>query len=351
MAGKGNRAKLHHYVPQGYLRGFANEKGQVRVIPLDRSRKPFVSSVKNVAAQTHFHTIEELEEPDAFETALSEVEGKASRIIKAFEKKTFPRSEDDRWDLSYYMALQSVRGPDTRKTTEHLNAKLIRLEIGAAGRSNVGPWIKRNFGFDPSPEQEDRVWAEATQPDGPPISFSNRDHIQYMLDMAEELTPYFACRQWSLVRFERRALFTSDAPVSLIRDPEDGGWGGVGYMTAQAITFPLTRELGLLMNSPIWMLEGHKPDDSRVQDIRAALLRGEADGIQAGTTAREKLFNGHSAHSAREYIFCHPEDTKYVPEDLPEANLINVRAQGGLFDAEFDGDPWFAAMGSDEGTT
>lgn len=348
MAGNGNRAKLHHYVPQAYLRGFANAKGRVKVVPLDRSRDPFISSVKNVAAQTHFHTIDELEEPDAFETALSGVEGEAVRIIGQFGKGEFPPSEDDRLTLSYYMALQSVRGPDTRKTSEHLNAQLIRFEIGAGGRPNVGNWIKKNFGYDPFPEQEDKIWADATQPDGPPITFSNLEHIQHMLDMAKELTPYFARRLWSLVQFERRSLVTSDAPVSLIRDPKDEGWGGVGYMTAWGIAFPLTRELGLLMNSPTWMLEGQKPDDSGVQDIRAAVLRGEADGIQAGTTAMEKLFNEHSAHSAREYIYCHPEDAKYVPDDLPEPNLINVSPAGGLFDAEFDGEPWFETVHQDE---
>lgn len=311
------------------------------MVPLDPARKAFISSVKNVAAQTHFHTIDDPEEPDAFETALSGIEGEAIGIIGKFRRNEFPPSEEDRWTLSYYMALQSVRGPDARKTLEHLRAQIVRFEIGAAGRVSVGKWIKENCGFDPSPEQEGRVWADATQPDGPPIRFSNLAHIRHMIDMAEELTSYFAGRQWSLVRFERRALVTSDAPVSLIRDPQDDGWDGVGFMTAWGITFPLTRELGLLMNDPTWMLEGLEPDGFRAQEIRAAVLRGKTDGIQIGTTAMEKLFNEHLAHSARQYIYCHPEDAKYVPDDLPEPELINVRAAGGLFDAEFNGEPWF----------
>lgn len=340
MRGKGNTAKLHHYVPQAYLRGFTTEKGRITVVPLDRSRKSFTSSVKDVAAQTHFHAVEGLEEPDEFEKALSGVEGEAIRIIGKLESNEFPLSESDRWTFSYYMALQSVRGPDTRKTMEHLRAKIVRVEIGAGGRKNVGNWTQKNFGYDPSPEQEDRIWAEATPAGGLPISFSNIAHIQHMVNTAEKLTPYFAARPWSLVRFERRSLVTSDSPVSLICNPEDGAWEGVGFMKAWGITFPLTRKLGLLMNDPMVTIEGLGIEESRVQEIRAAVLRGEADGTQEGTTAIEKLFNEHLAYSAGEYVYHHPEDAKFVPGDLPEPNLINMRA-GGFMDAEFDGEPWF----------
>lgn len=43
-------ANLHHYVLQGYLRGFATEEERIIAVPLDRARSPFATSVKNVAA-------------------------------------------------------------------------------------------------------------------------------------------------------------------------------------------------------------------------------------------------------------------------------------------------------------
>lgn len=46
-------------------------------------------------------------------------------------------------ELSFYVALQAVRGPDTRATME-LQAKIVRVEIGAGGRKNLGRWIKEN---------------------------------------------------------------------------------------------------------------------------------------------------------------------------------------------------------------
>jgi|GEM_PF-1436321 hypothetical protein len=342
MAAKDRQSKLHHYVPQGYLRAFANDRDQIRVVPLAASRTPFTTAVKNVAAQNHFHTTEEFEdEPDWFERALSGLEGEALRRIDGFERGAFPPSEEDRWGLSYFMALQSVRGPDTRRTLEHLQASMARLEIGAGGRQGVRAWIRRNLGVEPSPELEERIWAEATQPGGPPVSFRNSVHIEHTVETASELMPYFATRPWTLVRFDRRSLITSDAPVSLIRHPDVEDWQGVGFLTAWGIALPLTRKLGLLMSDPLIALEGLDADDPRVQERRALVLRGALDHIESGTTAHEKLFNEHTAHSAREYIYLHPEDERFIPPNLPEPNLINVHPMGSLIDMDFDGEPLF----------
>lgn len=341
MEGK-QQSKLHHFVPQGYLRGFANDKEQVKVVPLEPSRTPFTTAVRNVAAQNHFHTTQEFEEePDWFEKALSGLEGEAIRTINSFKRGAFPLSEEDRWGFSYFMALQSVRGPDTRRTLEHLHASMVRLEVGAGGRKNVGAWIRGNLGVDPSPELEERIWADATQPGGPPVNFRNAVHIEHTLETAAKLMAYFATRPWTLVRFDRRSLITSDAPVSLIGRPDDDVWQGVGYMTAWGIAFPLTRKLGLLMSDPLTVLEGLDSDDPRVQDMRALVLRGGLDHTEAGTTAHEKLFNEHTAHSAREHIYLHPEDGRFIPPDLPGPDLINVRPMGGLIDMDFDGEPLF----------
>ncbi|MCD1284489.1 DUF4238 domain-containing protein [Brevibacterium sp. GP-SGM9] len=347
MTGKKSTAKLHHYVPQGYLRGFATSQERIRVIPLDRSRQPFTSNVKNVAAQNHFYTVGEFEEPDVFEKALSEVEGKVLAIINGFANGKFPPSEEDRWAFSHYAALQSVRGPATRRTSEHVRATMVRLEVGVGGRENVGAWIRDNLGFDPTSEQEDRIWGEATQSGGPPIGFSNLVHIQNAVETAIELTPYLATRPWTLVRFEQRSLITSDAPVSLVPRPDGEPREGVGFATAWGVTFPLTRKVGLLMSDPMAVLEGTEADDLRVRQVREMVLSGRIDRIQSGITAIEKMFNLQTAWSAREYVFHHPEDEQHVPDNLPDVELVNIKPMGGLVDMDFDGEPLFAPHGRD----
>src|SRR5699024_7629138 len=111
------------------------------------------------------------------------------------------------------------------------------------------------LGFDPTPEHEDRIWDEATQPGGPPIGFSNLAHIR----------------------------------------------------------------------------------NSRVQELRETVLAGRIDRIQSGTTAMEKLFNLQAVESAREYVYHHPEDELFVPADLPEPDLINIKPVG-------DSSPWTSTV-------
>lgn len=337
----GNTAKLHHYVPQGYLRGFATDQDRVTAVPLDRSRSSYTTSVKNVAARTHFHTVPGAPEPDGFEKMLSGVEGEVMEIIRRMVAGEFPLPEEDRMSLSYYFALQAVRGPDTRESIERLQAKMVRVEVGSGGRKNVKRWIKKNLGFDATEEQAQRVWDEATQPGGPPITISIVDHIRYMLDTAEHLAKYLVTRPWVLIRFERRSLITCDAPVSLIRRPDDDDpWSGVGFSTAWGVSVPITRKLGLLMSDPMVMIERFKADDSVIQKIRTAVVSGSADRTEPGTTGMERLFNEHTAESAREYIYCHPNDERFIPDELHEPTLINMDV-GGFMDADFDGEPWF----------
>ena len=52
MTAKKETSKLHHYVPQAYLRGFATEKERVMVARLPGNGAPFTTAVRNVGAQT-----------------------------------------------------------------------------------------------------------------------------------------------------------------------------------------------------------------------------------------------------------------------------------------------------------
>jgi len=333
----GGASKRHHYVPQAYLRGFATKEQRIMAVPLDRSRVPFTSAVKNVAVRTHFHTVEGIEDPDEFETVLSNIENDAMAVIRKMEMGEFPVSEKDRWGLSFYIALQEMRGPDARRTVEHLQAQVLRLEVGAGGRNNVKRLIKEKYGFEATDEEAEHFWNEATKPEGLPIRFSNLAHINHMVRTAIEITPYIACRPWTLVRFNRRSLIASDGPIGRIHDPDGDPLQGAGFATAWFISFPLTRKLGLFMSDPMEILKHADPD---VQEFRAAVLRGEIDVVRSGTTMMERLFNQHTAYHASEYLYLHPDDEKFVPGELHEPILVKV-AMEGFFNTEFDGMPWF----------
>jgi len=341
MAAKQETSKLHHYVPQSYLRGFANENERLTVTKLPGHAKPFTTIVKNVGAQTHFHRVEELDPPDKFEGLLSDIEGSAQTVIRKLERgDDFPLTETERMTFGYFIALQAVRGPDTRRTSEMVHRQMVRMEVGSGGKANVAAWAKKNLGFEPTPGQAEKLWDQVTQPGGPPITFTNIVHIHHMLETALELLAYVLARPWALVRFENRSLITCDSPVTLVPDNADDPHGGVGFRTARAITFPLTRKLGLLMADPIALIEAFDADDPHIGHVREGVQRGDADTSQVGTTALEKLFNHHTALNASEYLYYHPEDLRFVPKELHGPRLVTMSMGGG--DMEFTGAPWFS---------
>lgn len=335
---RGASSKLHHYLPQGYLRGFATDENHIRVRPLDKARPSFTANVRNVGARSHFNTLEDALEPDGFEKDLSQLEGSAIAIMRRLVSGELPIPEEDRELLAYFVALQAVRGPETRRNLDQLRAHMVRAEIGMGGRNNVSKWVKRHLGVEPTAEEAERIWDEAVQQGGPPVKFSNHWQIEHMLGMADEILPYIQMRPWSVVHFEKRALLVSDAPVSLVSREDEGTFMGVGFMTAWGITFPLSRRCGLLMSDPLPMVDGRSEDE--VNEIRQAIAAGKADERVAGSTKLARFFNLNSVFNAQEYIYCHPDDEAVIPSALPEPRLTSMNADV-FSDWEFDGTPCF----------
>lgn len=334
-ARKRTAAKRHHTLPQFYLRGFADGE-LITTVRLPGDHR-FTQSVRKAASENNFYTVPGHEDgDDAFEKALGSVENEAARIFADIDAGRWPLLPDDRMALSYFIALQAVRGPEQRRSMDYLAAQGARLEIGYGGKAKVKAWVKRHRGIDISDDEAETVWAQATQPDGPPIRHTSVAHIQQMAQLSDKLVKYLAMRPWTLVRFEQRALITSDVPVGLIRQPEDDPWRGVGFMTAWGVTYPMTRRLGLLMSDPMVFA-----DFVPVERVWA----GEFDTREAGTTSLERLFNQHTIGSASLYLYHHPADARFVPEELPEPTPVTMKMQGGP--EEFSGEPMFGASRED----
>ena len=292
-------AKRHHTVPQFYLRGFANGD-QIATVRLPGEAR-FTQSVRTAASQPDFYTVEGHEDgSDVFEKLLSTIEGEAASVFRIIRSGAWPLEAEDRMTLAHFVALQATRGPDQRRTLEHVAAKITQLEIEYRGRDR-------------------QPVLEGTNPGGPPSALSPIDHIRQMAESVDKLLPYIAGRPWSLVRFKRRSLLTSDAPVGLIPRPDVEPWEGTGFMTAWGITYPLTRKLGLLMSDPLPFA-----DSVPVDRVRA----GKLDHAESGTTRMEQFFNAATVNSASEWLYHHPEDARFVPDALPKPSPVTVRAFG-----------------------
>lgn len=324
-------AKRHHTVPKFYLRGFADENERIATVPLS-GQKPFIQSITKTATENRFYSLPgHPDGDDAFEKALSQLEGATARIIEEIKRGVWPLSPADRFTLGYFIAIQVARSPVQRRNSEQLAADVARMEIGLGGKENVKGWAKRKLGRDLTDEEAEQVWEQATQPDGPPITLARRDLIEHMVKVAGDLTKYIVGRPWLLLRFDRRSLITSDDPVGLVAhlEDDDTAWMGTGFMTAWGITFPLTRKLGLVASDPMVVA-----DFVPVEDLHA----GKGDRAELGTTAYEKLINGHTAGGASLWLYRHPDDEKFVPHPLPKPRPHSMRMQGGFRDMEFTGE-------------
>lgn len=316
-------------MPQFYLRGFA-DGDRIATVRLPGDQR-FTQSVGDATVVNNFYAVENHEDgPDVIEKALSGVEGATAAVLKTVVDGKWPLDAEDRTTLGYFIALQATRVPVQRRTMDHMAAQMLRLHVGAGGKSGLRRQMEEQGG-EVTDELVETLWEQATRPEGPPIQRPKVAHIQQMLELSGKLLKYIVGRPWSLVQFDQRSLVTSDSPVGLIPDPEDEPWQGVGYMTAWGITFPLTRKLGLLMSNPASLIEMQVP----VEEVH----HGHADMTQFGTTALERFFNEYTVLNTSEWLFHHPGDEKYLPAGLPEPNLITTRVAGEPI--KFSGEPWF----------
>jgi hypothetical protein len=122
-----NAPKLHHYVPQFYLRRFVTPDGNFWVWDKTTDRA-FESAPGSVAAESHFYKLYDYEEtghdPLLMEKQLSHLEGEVSLITDqwlAWLNEVSPGDKieiplENRRLVSLYLALQFLRTADTRDT-------------------------------------------------------------------------------------------------------------------------------------------------------------------------------------------------------------------------------------------
>lgn len=315
-------SRRHHFVPQFYLRGFALD-GKVHCVRLANGAQ-FAQSVDRAAMETDLYSLSgHPDGMDAFEKAMAATtESNASDALKLIaERGIRALTLEQRASVTQFIALQAVRGPETSRTLAMASSQMNRLEIGYGGRDNVADWAQKRLGRAISEEQAQALWDSVNSPMDTQRKLPPELHVTHIIELMKKLWPYIMGRPWLLVRFAKRSLLTSDSPVGLVPSEED--WEdahmGVGFATASGITVPLSRRLGLLLCDPMQV--------SDMLDFEQ-VANGRSDFEVAGTTAYAHLFNEHTAMSASEWLFCHPEDVEVLPSPLPEANPIAMQMSG-----------------------
>lgn len=247
----------HHYVPERYLRRWADagEVGTVNLVTGYRSNR----GVRVTAMERGFYAVASYAvDPNALEKSFNSVEDPANRVLaKILEGGAWPLLLDDRVALGAYVALQALRGPDQRRL------------LPSSRNDALG-------------------------------------HGQMIATHADAVSQHFLARQWTLSRFVAPTFITSDAPVSL-HDVEDGHsrWN---LLDAPSVTLPLSRTTALVLG-------GIYP--SRSLSETEVLMNGAFDRevVEEGTWAAR--LNARTVHNSARALFHHPDDAALVPTELP----------------------------------
>ena len=105
-------ADIHHLLPQFYMRAFASDRGQVRVVERASGRE-FTTGTANVFVERDFYTVSSVRAHDdhgLIEGLYAKVEGVAAPVFEQLRRGDFPLASKDRSEFASFLALQVSRG-------------------------------------------------------------------------------------------------------------------------------------------------------------------------------------------------------------------------------------------------
>ncbi|MGW4961393.1 DUF4238 domain-containing protein [Nonomuraea sp. NPDC004186] len=302
--------RRQHLVSNFYLRGFADERGQIRRVELPGTRQHNVGT-NNASVAKDFYTITlpDGTRSDIFEKIFGDIEDAASSALRRIaDEYMWPVIGESREALAAWVALQHLRSEGVRNGHMQMQAQLIKLVVGASGKEALRELISKAEGRSVDDFELDQEWADITKPTGPDLIPSVDEHLRSIMQLWAPTIRQMAARTWTLYRFQRRCLITSDHPVSLAVGPNYPAHMGVGLATAEAFVVPLNRRVGLVMGDI---------DDSGVPEFQ-----------HPGSTKMAKAFIGETIRNSRRYLYHHPDDTPLVGLSLPDPNTQEIGAAG-----------------------
>jgi hypothetical protein len=241
----------HHYVPQGYLRGFTIEGEKSLVWEYDKktgeiSRNP--KSVRDICSEYHYYAQKREDgsvDNKSMEDAFHEIEDKTPRIIKSI---TFPGtgqkvtlSDEGRVMLSFFTAIQLFRVPNFHEGIEEMHRKMVEISL-----SHIVANDKQNGSLPPEVE-------ELYERGGIKIDVERFVSLEPMVNLAKEGSVRLLQKVWHFAApADGMSFVTSDNPV-YYQTPEEyrdqvGAYLGPLHPLSE-VTVPLRKDL-LLIFSP-----------------------------------------------------------------------------------------------------
>jgi len=227
------KIKIQHYVPQFYLRNFANKDGSTYFTNcFDKvAQKIYTVNIDSIAAEKYFYDDDE-DTNQSVERKLGQMEATFSQTCSTLvkEEDVSVLSPDERKALAYFVTLQEVR---TREFREMIRDMLKQL-AERLSHERLAEAFKK---------QLDRVSAE-----GYPKEFQ----IDFLIKEVPYLAAILNQMKWVLLRNKTSMPYwTSDHPVNRHNPNDLIPYGNLGLRSPGIeIYFPLSPKLALMICDP-----------------------------------------------------------------------------------------------------
>ncbi len=224
--------RIHHYLPQGYLRGFGWKRGQkqwyVHAIKVAQSLR-FQPNIKGICAERDFMRVdvEGQEDPFVLEKALSKFETQVTEaIVRVADSRKFEGR--DRTLILNLMALFAVRSPqmreNMRESQERVAKQLMSLVLESQEHWDSIAQPMKTDGVAVNDSVSYVRAKEFNESGRYTVEVSRERHIESEGEMHDVVLQLLAQRHWKLYcALEDHGTFiTSDRPVVLSFDcPEN----------------------------------------------------------------------------------------------------------------------------------
>jgi hypothetical protein len=241
----------HHFVPQGYLRGFTIEGEKSLIWEYDKetgsiSHQP--KSVREICGEHHYYAQKREDgsvDNESMENAFHEIEDKTPRVINSIKEgatgKKVSLTDEQRVILSFFAAIQLFRVPNFRDGVEEMHRKIVESSL-----AEIVTHDKQEGKLPPEVE-------ELYERGGINIEIEPFVSLEPMINLAREGSARLLEKVWHFATpADGMTFVTSDNPV-YFQAPEEYrahiGYGLGPMHPFSEVTIPLRKDL-LLIFSP-----------------------------------------------------------------------------------------------------
>jgi hypothetical protein len=244
-------ARLHHYVPRCYLKGFTREKTKgAKLFVVDFvGGKSYWTSPRNVGAQTDFNRVEiPGQPPDALERALSKFDSELGIALATIGRERTLEDADAKLVLLNFASVVAARNPESRARMEEA---LTRVYEGIADLVTATPnrfqaemqKVRTARPDDPVPDVPYEEVREFVRNRAFEVVFPPGYHISHEFAGQDAVLRTMLDRRWALLRAPHGAEFvTNDRPACLLPNAPTRQPLGFG-MRSTTVLLPVTSAL------------------------------------------------------------------------------------------------------------